>query len=496
MALRIRHKVLLPALAIILVLLAPAAYSLWSIYQVKAHANLLSQNDFPARLTAGRMRNLFDDIDLYGTLAANMADPGEYLPKFNELRSKFEAEMAGLQHVDPDGPGVLHDDLEKAMSRLYAAQLLHGNDPEILAEAEKDARRLLGELQQHYTERVRNRISLLSGIGNFAAEFTLYALVAAIAVSGVVWVVILLSLSRPLRELVAGTERVARGRFDEPIPVRGEDELGKLSEAFNRMAASLNELDRMKAEFVATASHELKTPMTCIKGFASLLESGSKGPLSPGQRTILAQLQEQVDQMTAFVSQLLDLSRLRAGRVTMNMRTLPTGPFFSSVARGFEGVAERRNITYDIAVEENLPERIWADPDRLREVVNNLLGNAFKFTGSGGRVGFRAERDGGGWIQVVVSDTGPGIREEEIPFIFDRYYRGSDGEGRGDAERQETGAGLGLAISRGIVEKHGGTIWVERQEGPGARFVFRIPDAATATRPRGRQRRQLAVKES
>ncbi len=493
MALRIRHKVLLPALAIILVLMAPAAYSLWSIYQVKAHANLLSQNDFPARLTVGRMRNLFDDITLYGALAANMSDPGEYLPKFNELRSKFDAESVTLEHLDRDGPALLQADLNKAMARLYAAQLLHGSDPEILAEAERDARRILNDLQQHYTERVRNRITLLSGIGNFAAEFTLYALVAAMAVSGVVWVVILLSLSRPLRELVAGTERVARGRFNEPIPVRGQDELGRLSEAFNRMAASLNELDRMKAEFVATASHELKTPLTCIKGFASLLESGSKGPLTTGQRAILAQLQEQVDQMNDFVSQLLDLSRLRAGRVTMNLRSLPAGAFFSSVARGFEGVAERRRINYEISVDSNLPEKIWADPDRLREVINNLLGNAFKFTGADGRVAFRAECEDPGWVRVIVSDTGPGIPEEEIPFIFDRYYRGGDDSPRG---REEGGAGLGLAISRGIVEKHGGTIWLERQNGPGARFVFRIPDAATAGRTLGRQRRLLAVKET
>lgn len=492
MALRIRHKVILPALAIILVLLAPALYSVFSIYEINKHTRDLSRTDFPGRLAAGRMRNLFDDIDLYGTLAANMADPKEYLPKFNDLRARFEAELVGLERQDPNGPTGLHVNLEKAMSRLYAAQLLHGNDPEILAEAEQEARTLLTDLQVHYTERVQNRIVEIARIGNNSAKLILWALVAALVVSAIVWLVILLSLSRPLRELVKGTERIAKGRFDEPILVRGQDELGMLSEAFNQMASSLNELDRMKAEFVATASHELKTPLTCIKGFASLLQSGSRGPLSPEQRAILNQLQEQVDQMTNFVSQLLDLSRLRAGRVTMNMRTLPAGAFFSSVARGFEGVAERKGIAYDIKVAEDLPERVLADPDRLREVVNNLLANAFKFTAASGRVGFAAEAEDPGWLRVTVSDSGPGIPSEELPFIFDRYYRGEDRNG----DREDSGAGLGLAISRGIVENHGGSIWVESRDGLGARFAFRIPDAATAARTNKSERRQLAGKEN
>jgi len=493
MALRIRHKVILPALAIILVLLAPALYSVFSIFEINRHTRDLSRTDFPGRLAAGRMRNLFDDIDLYGTLAANMADPKEYLPKFNELRSRFEAELVGLERQDPNGPTGLHVNLEKAMSRLYAAQLLHGNDPEILAEAEQQARALLTDLQMHYTERVQNRIDEIARIGNNSAKLILWALVAALVVSSIVWLVILLSLSRPLRELVKGTERIAKGRFDEPIQVRGQDELAMLSEAFNQMASSLNELDRMKAEFVATASHELKTPITCIKGFASLLQSGSRGPLTPEQGAILNQLQEQVDQMTNFVTQLLDLSRLRAGRVTMNMRPLPAAPFFSSVARGFEGVAERKGIRYEISVAEDLPERILADPDRLREVVNNLLGNAFKYTGTSGQVGFRAEAEDPGWLRVTVSDSGPGIPSEELPFIFDRYYRGKD---RSNGDREDSGAGLGLAISRGIVENHGGSIWVESRDGSGARFAFRLPDAATAARNKSGEIRHLAGKEN
>ena len=183
--------------------------------------------------------------------------------------------------------------------------------------------------------------------------------------------------------------------------------------------------------------------------------------------------QEQVDQMTNFVTQLLDLSRLRAGSVTMNMRTLPAAPFFSSVARGFEGVAERKGIQYEIKVAEDLPERILADPDRLREVVNNLLGNAFKFTGASGRVGFAAEAEDPGWLRVTVSDTGPGIPSEEIPFIFDRYYRSPQAP-------SPVGTGLGLTVCKRLVEAQGGRIWARLREEGGLEIAFTLAPARLA----------------
>ena len=159
----------------------------------------------------------------------------------------------------------------------------------------------------------------------------------------------------------------------------------------------------------------------------------------------------------------------------MNMRWLPAEAFFGSVARGFEGVADRKGIRYEIHLSRGLPPRIQADPDRLREVVYNLLANAFKFTEPGGDVLFEAEADSE-WVRLTVSDSGPGIPQEDLPFIFEKYYRGAGFDGN----RENEGAGLGLAISRGIVEKHGGRIWVENRRPKGSRFVFRIPSSPPA----------------
>jgi len=471
MTLRIRHKVILPALAIIVVLLAPAAYSVYSIYQINVQARHLLEYDFPGTLTTRRISSLLDDVIRLGQVAAVSTDAAEYLEAFHGKQAELDAELRQLMEREPAGPERVHRHFRQALDTLYAALLETGDDAEDGQQrAIEDARGRLDALKDYYAGRVQRRIDEVVSIGSFAARFTLYALLAGLVVSLLVWFAILLSLGRPLRDLVAGTQRVARGRFDEPIPVRGKDELGTLSDAFNRMAESLSELDRMKAEFVATASHELKTPLACIRGFASLLRSGSRGPLTEQQRATLGQIEEQVDQVSSFVSQLLDLSRLRAGRVQMKMRSLPAEAFFSSVARGFEGVAERRGIRFQVGLSAELPQRIEADPDRLREVVYNLLGNAFKFTDSGGEVTFSAEPDEG-YVRVTVTDTGPGIPQEDLPFIFEKYFRGPDSNGT----RENEGAGLGLAISRGIVEKHGGRIWVENGPERGTSFIFRIP---------------------
>jgi signal transduction histidine kinase len=481
MTLRIRHKVILPALAIIVVLLAPAAYSVYSIYLINLQTKQLSQVSFPGSLASARMKRLLEDMRLYVELAPTSTSSEAWegwLLQFSEYRHKFDQELRALQAREPEGPDPTHRRLADAMAQLDAAFVRSRESPGELAAALQAANDSLERLEQQYTKRVERRIQQVGSTGNTAAKITLFALVAGLAVSLIVWALILISLGRPLRELVAGTERVAQGRFSEPIPVLARDELGTLSDAFNRMAASLDELDRMKAEFVATASHELKTPLTCIKGFSSLLRSGSRGPLTESQRATLLQVEEQVDQLSSFVTQLLNLSRLRAGRVTMNLRWLPTEAFFGSVARGFEGVADRKGIRYEIHLPRDLPTRIQADPDRLREVVYNLLANAFKFTEPGGDVRFEAEADAG-WVRVSVSDSGPGIAQEDLPFIFEKYYRG----GGSDGNRGNEGAGLGLAISRGIVEKHGGRIWVENRLSGGSRFVFRIPVSAPAPAP-------------
>ena len=271
-------------------------------------------------------------------------------------------------------------------------------------------------------------------------------------------------MSRPSEG--SGTERIAHGQFDEKIPIRAGDELGQLAEAFNRMSEALGDLDKMKAEFLAAASHGLRTPLACAKGHLSSLQAGRQGDLTPESRKALLRVEGELDRVNRFVDQLLDLGRLRAGRLAMSMRGVPAAAFFTSVGRSFEAVAEEKRIRYEIAVQDGVPARIKADPDRLGEALTNLLENAFKYTPEGGAVNLSV-RGGNGKVRVEVADTGPGIPAGEESLIFERYFRG------GDVTAQ--GSGLGLAIAQGIVEQHGGSIWAEGRQEVGARFVFEVP---------------------
>jgi len=470
MTLRIRHKVILPALAIIVVLLVPAGYSMRSILKVNRFASTLKEYALPGSRTVRDMRVQLQEVILFAGLAAGEPET-EFAKEYAEKRADLDRSLASLARLEGGVTHRTHWRLTLALEEIDTA--VRSGSLDTVRAAGETALDRLSKIEMHYVKETEETVKNIATFGQVATQFTLYGLVVGLVVSLVVWTAILMSLGKPLRELVDGTQRIAEGRFDEPIPVLAEDELGTLSEAFNRMAKSLSELDRMKAEFVATASHELKTPLACIKGFAGLLRTGSSGPLTGEQRRTLLQIEEQVDQMNRFVTELLDLSRLRAGRMTMKIRSLPAAAFFSTSARSFEGMAKKKGIRFKIEISERMPERIDADPDRLGEVIYNLLGNAFKFTPAGGEVLFEVEGDPE-WIRGAVSDTGPGIAQEDLPFVFEKYYKGA---GAGP-ERKREGAGLGLAISRGIVEKHGGRIWVERREGPGTRFVFRIPRSA------------------
>src|SRR5438093_9266503 len=360
MTLRIRHKVLLPALAVILVLLGLAAYSFYSISLINTQARNLKDYHLPGTVRVRDIRLKLDEVIRQGQFMAVSADPG-FLEHYVTARKDLDAEVQALIDNDLSGFDPIHGRFKQSLAALYS--VLESRSPEAEAELEKaesGAYGRLRDLEEHYARKVQGSVQEVAQIGRVAARSTLYALVAGLLVSVFVWVLILLSLSRPLKNLVEGTQRVAQGRFDDPIPVLSQDELGTLSSAFNQMAASLSELDRMKAEFVAVASHELKTPLACVKGFASLLRSGSRGPLTDEQRATLQQIEDQADEMTGFVSQLLDLSRLRAGRLVINRRSLPVEAFFGSVARGFEGVADRKRIRYDVRMSPGLPARIQA----------------------------------------------------------------------------------------------------------------------------------------
>jgi signal transduction histidine kinase len=458
----IREKTLLAAGLIIIILVAPTTYSVLMLRKISTLAAAQASADARAGALAAQLANLFDEAQEYTRLLR--VDP-DFARRLDTNLSELSGALGALRESSEPPVPALCDKLIIALEEFRELAPSGAADDAQLEAAEFEIRRDISQIATALRRLAGKRTNQAERLAEQAATFTITSSAIGIVVAVVLWLTLVRALGRPLKDLVAGTEKIARGEFDELIPVRADDELGKLAQSFNQMADALGDLEKMKADFLSAASHGLRTPLACAKGHISSMISERHAPLGAETRKTLGRIEGEIDRVSRFVDQLLDLGRLRSGRLTLSMRDLPAAAFFKNIGRSFDGLADEKGIRYKVDVMERLPARFTADPDRLGEALTNLLDNAFKYTPSGGSVGLLVTRDEE-WVLVKVSDSGPGIPADEAARIFERYYRG----GAVSAD----GAGLGLAITRGIVERHGGSIWLEGA-GPGAEFAFKVP---------------------
>ncbi len=291
--------------------------------------------------------------------------------------------------------------------------------------------------------------------------------VSAVAAGGLSMVMVQLlarGMTSPLREMAAATRAMARGDYGRRVRVTSRDEVGELARSFNAMAAELAEVDRMRRDLVANVSHELRTPITALQAGLENLLDGVEPPGPEQLRTML----RQVERLGRLVTQLLDLSRLESGAIPLQRRTFEVRPVLEDAVD--ESRLHAPNVKVSVAATEpGLSAN--GDPERVHQVLANLLENAVRHSPAGGRVevSARSER---GRVAIEVCDEGPGIPEEEANRVFERFYRA-------DTARSSShgGAGLGLAIARWIVDLHGGDIRAERRVPTGCRMVVLLPAA-------------------
>jgi signal transduction histidine kinase len=257
---------------------------------------------------------------------------------------------------------------------------------------------------------------------------------------------------------------VAERDFSEPIPVSGPSEIAQLTQAFNRMATRLGELDQMKDAFFTAVSHDLRTPLAAIRWSADLLQTGALGPLTPKQARLTETIQSSSRRLLALVGQILELSRLRAGRLALDVRLLDLRHVIAEAVDEIRPLAEQGQLTLHVDIPAELP-RVPADTERIYQVLANLLGNAVRFTPPGGRVTVQAVADESE-VTIRVIDTGVGIPAELLPKIFDPFEQAHAGRG---------GSGIGLSVVRALVEAHRGRVTIQSEEGHGATFAFSLP---------------------
>lgn len=273
---------------------------------------------------------------------------------------------------------------------------------------------------------------------------------------------------KPLVQMKQAARRVASGEFTERISVKGKDEIAELSESFNNMVVALENLEQMRRDFIGNVSHELRTPITTIKGF---IEGILDGVIPPErQEGYLSIARDEVKRMQNLVNDLLDIAKMQAGEIALNKSDFDMNELIRRCVISLQQMFIEKDLEFKADFET---ERMFVHADReaIQRVLINLLHNAVKFTPVGGVITVKtmAEKDK---AIIHVEDTGKGISKEELPYIFERFYKA-------DKSRSvdRTGVGLGLAIARNIIVSHDESIKVESEEGHGARFIFTLRSA-------------------
>lgn len=297
-----------------------------------------------------------------------------------------------------------------------------------------------------------------------AFRWSLWASLAAFTFAGLVGVFTAERITRSLRGLREAAAQLDLRDLSRRVPVVGHDEVAELAATFNRMCARLEADEGSRRQFLADTAHELRHPLAVLQGHLDLMLDGKVEPSAEA----LLPIQDEVIRLTRLVHDLRDLSLAEVGRLSLHLTTVEPATLLTSVMANMDPVATAKDVELISEIAPGLPA-LRADPDRLRQVLVNLLANALHYTPPGGRIRVEAitlENE----LRVSVSDSGPGISPEDLPHIFDRFYRVDRARSRGTG-----GSGLGLAIVRSLVELHGGQVTAESTPGRGSRFLVTLP---------------------
>ncbi len=302
----------------------------------------------------------------------------------------------------------------------------------------------------------------------------IFVSLGAFLIGLVISLIFAVQFAEPINQLAKGAQAIGEGNLDTHLDIDRKDEIGLLANEFNTMAVKLKELDKLKDDFVSSVSHELRSPLTAISGYVELLTMKPIDKLNPEKaKKALDIILESTTRLTTFINDILDVAKIKAGKMELHKTNFKIGETAESIFSLFQPLFQKKSITASLEIPQNLPA-IPADGEKVRQVIQNLLSNAFKFTPDGGKITLSASLLEGAEpsIKVCVKDTGPGIPKEHQHLIFGKFQQVP---GTKDMVKGPKGTGLGLAIVKGIVESHGGQVGFESEPGQGTKFFFTLP---------------------
>jgi signal transduction histidine kinase len=390
----------------------------------------------------------------------------------NRLRIGFALAFAVITAMTVIGVGRLvaqRQDYENSIERSYQTEiraqvnLAEGVRPRAARATIQGQEANRAELRDSISDDTRDTV-ILVGAG----------LIAGLVGAVLLFAGLIAAMRRPLERLVEAAGRLAGGDRSARVEIGGLSETATLGTAFNEMAAELEleasereQLDRMKDEFVLTASHELRSPLTSVQGFAELLMM-DRDSLSQRQVETVEIILDNCRHLVRLLNDLLDLARSDAGRLAIRRRPTQLGPLIADVVRTMRAQTEASSQILTERIDPNLP-LVEVEPDRIRQILVNLVTNAHEYSPERASIEVLA-RVADGEMQIDVTDNGPGIPIAQMEHIFERFVRGDAG-----LTQRVGGTGLGLAISKSLVDLHGGTIAVDSEVGHGSTFTVRLP---------------------
>jgi signal transduction histidine kinase len=483
----LRSRLALGLLGIAVLLLIPLGIALRALDGLHVTTQSLRSGEFQASLILGRIRTQTD--------AVRSAETSQVVVHSDTTARQLATEIGKLKALADSLRPVVRDatasDISEAVQRVariapveiaptVTTAALDTISERQMVPAIDRVQEAIGRAERALSLRIADRVDDATAATEVAWQTAGTALAIAMTLAAVIAIWLTRTISRPMHDLEVGMKKVASGEFGHRLAVapHRRDEFGRLAASYQSMARQLAELDKLKAEFVSVASHELKTPLNVILGYLQLLDEEVYGALTDRQREVLETIESQCQSLSRLVKQLLDVSRFEAGGGKLEPRTVKLSLFLRELEAAFQVLAMQRGITFLVTRDPALPESVFWDEDRINEVLGNLLSNAFKFTDRGGRVELGVFSVPSG-VTMEVRDSGAGIAPDQLPYVFEKFYQ-ADNQSAAAAK----GTGLGLAIAKEIVEAHRGTITVHSALGHGTTFTITLPGEA----PRGWRR--------
>ena len=277
-------------------------------------------------------------------------------------------------------------------------------------------------------------------------------------------------MTKPIKQMAKGAKLIGQGKLDTTIVVKSKDELESLARDLNKMSSQLKEIDQLKSDFLASVTHELKSPLTSLIMYVDLFLEGAAGELTEKAEKFLKIMARSSKRLSRFIDDLLDMAKIERGKMEIKKESLEILPIVSEIAELIKPQADEKDIEIAMNIPDNLP-LVFVDGDRTRQIITNLLSNSIKFTPEKGKISIKIQ-DEKECLQLSLSDTGIGIPPEQISRIFDKFEQVREIRERVKGPK---GTGLGLAIVKSIVEAQGGKIWVESEVDKGSTFYFTLP---------------------